>query len=122
VYGSRPASRSDATMVDVDFSPRPLCTVALTVVELGALEHLHLAGFEVELAALKPDQILPVDVDLVGGAVPEVDEIHAMDNFSDRATYEIHVYGKDLVGLERCQYSLETGQVRNFQSTKFDNC
>ena len=46
----------------------------------------------------------PGDVSLL---VPDVDEIHAMDNFSDRATFEIHVYGQDLVGLERCQFNLD---------------
>ena len=75
-----------------------------------------------DFARLEKDRttlVKPGDVSLL---VPEIDEIHAMDNFSDRATFEIHVYGKDLVGLDRCQYSLETGQVRHFQSTKFDNC
>jgi predicted metal-dependent enzyme (double-stranded beta helix superfamily) len=63
--------------------------------------------------------VKPGDVSLL---VPDVDEIHAMDNFSDRATFEIHVYGQDLVGLERCQFNLESGQIKSFKSTKFDNC
>src|SRR5438552_1375360 len=33
--------------------------------------------------------VKPGDVSLL---IPEVDEIHAMDNFSDSATYEIHAY------------------------------
>jgi predicted metal-dependent enzyme (double-stranded beta helix superfamily) len=37
-------------------------------------------------------------------------------------TVEIHVYGTDLVGLQRCQYNLETGAVRRFASGKYDNC
>lgn len=53
---------------------------------------------------------------------PELDEIHQMDNVSDRNTVEIHVYGRDLVGLERCQYDLSTGAVRRIVSSKFDNC
>jgi len=75
-----------------------------------------------DYARLEKDRttlVKPGDVSLL---VPEIDEIHAMDNFSDRATFEIHVYGQDLVGLDRCQYSLETGQVRAFKSSKFDNC
>jgi len=75
-----------------------------------------------DYARLEKDRttlVKPGDVSLL---VPEVDEIHAMDNFSDRSTFEIHVYGQDLVGLERCQYSLESGQVRSFRSMKFDNC
>jgi predicted metal-dependent enzyme (double-stranded beta helix superfamily) len=63
--------------------------------------------------------VKPGDVSLL---VPDIDEIHAMDNVSDRTTFEIHVYGKDLVGLPRCQYNLTTGQVQAFKSNKFDNC
>lgn len=75
-----------------------------------------------DYARLEKDRATLVKPGEVSLLVPDVDEIHAMDNFSDRATFEIHVYGKDLVGLERCQYSLETGQVKTFKSTKFDNC
>ena len=74
------------------------------------------------VARLEKDRttlVKPGDVSLL---VPEVDEIHAMDNLSDRATFEIHVYGQDLVGLPRCQYNMETGQIKSFISTKFDNC
>jgi predicted metal-dependent enzyme (double-stranded beta helix superfamily) len=75
-----------------------------------------------DYARLEKDRttlVKPGDVSLL---VPHVDEIHAMDNFSDRATFEIHVYGKDLVGLERCQFNLETGEVKSFKSSRFDNC
>jgi len=75
-----------------------------------------------DFARLEKDRttlVKPGDVSLL---VPEVDEIHAMDNLSDRATFEIHVYGQDLVGLPRCQYNMETGQIKSFISTKFDNC
>jgi hypothetical protein len=51
-----------------------------------------------------------------------VDEIHALDNFSDRPTVEIHVYGVDLVGLPRCRYDLETGKVSPYVLGKYDNC
>lgn len=54
--------------------------------------------------------------------VPEVDEIHQMDNFTDRPTVEIHVYGNDLRGLDRCRYDLETGRVIPFATDKYDNC
>jgi len=75
-----------------------------------------------DFARLEKDRttlVKPGDVSLL---IPEVDEIHAMDNFSDRNTFEIHVYGQDLVGLPRCQYSLETGQIKEFMTTRFDNC
>lgn len=54
--------------------------------------------------------------------VPDVDEIHQLDNFSDRPTVEIHVYGDELGELERCQYNPETGQIKSYKSGKFDNC
>ena len=63
--------------------------------------------------------VKPGDITLL---VPDVDEIHSMLNESNRATYEIHVYGKDLVGLNRCAYNLETGEIKYFASEKFDNC
>lgn len=73
-------------------------------------------------ARLEQDRTTLVKPGEVSLLIPDVDEIHAMDNFSDRVTYEIHVYGKDLVGLDRCAYSLETGKVTWFKSDKFDNC
>jgi len=63
--------------------------------------------------------VKPGDVSLL---IPEIDEIHAMNNPSDRPTFEIHVYGADLVGLPRTSYNLDTGRVTHFKSTKFDNC
>ena len=54
--------------------------------------------------------------------VPDVDEIHQMDNHTDRPTVEVHVYGTDLRGLPRCRYNLETGEVITFATPKWDNC
>lgn len=54
--------------------------------------------------------------------IPQVDEIHQMDNFTDRPTVEIHVYGTDLRGLARHRYDLETGQIIPFVTQKYDNC
>lgn len=54
--------------------------------------------------------------------VPDTDEIHQMDNHTDRPTVEIHVYGSDLRGLQRSSYNLETGKITNFRTTKWDNC
>jgi predicted metal-dependent enzyme (double-stranded beta helix superfamily) len=63
--------------------------------------------------------VRPGDVSLL---IPEVDEIHMMDNPSDRCTVEIHVYGKDLVGLPRRVFNLETGQITSFTNGPSDNC
>ena len=54
--------------------------------------------------------------------IPEVDEIHQMDNFTDKPTVEIHVYGNDLRGLNRSRYDLESGKIIPFVTEKYDNC
>jgi hypothetical protein len=54
--------------------------------------------------------------------VPEIDEIHQMDNFTNRPTVEIHVYGKDLRGWNRHRYDLESGRIIPFATEKYDNC
>jgi hypothetical protein len=43
-----------------------------------------------------------------------------MDNFTDRPTVEMHVYGKDLQGLNRHRYDL--GRIMPFATEKYDNC
>lgn len=73
-------------------------------------------------AVLEKDRealVRPGEVSLL---VPDVDEIHQMDNHSDTPTVEIHVYGDDLRGLQRSRYNLDRREVRNFTTTRFDNC
>ena len=73
-------------------------------------------------AVLEKDRAVLVRPGEVSLLVPDTDEIHGLDNFSDRPTVEIHVYGKDLVGLERCRYDLETGKLSKYVLGKYDNC
>ena len=54
--------------------------------------------------------------------VPNIDEIHQMDNFTNLPTVEIHVYGDDLRTIDRSRYDLETGKIIGFKSGKYDNC
>lgn len=54
--------------------------------------------------------------------VPETDEMHQMDNCTDRPTVEIHVYGTDLRGLDRHRYDLQSGRIIPFATEKYDNC
>ena len=54
--------------------------------------------------------------------VPDEDEIHQMDNHTDRPTVEIHVYGNDLRSLDRNSFNLETGKITTFRTKKWDNC
>lgn len=73
-------------------------------------------------ATLVTDRTVVIRPGEVSLLIPEVDEIHALDNTSDRPTVELHVYGTDLVGLDRCQYNLATGAIHRFASGKYDNC
>ena len=54
--------------------------------------------------------------------VPDVDEIHHMDNHTNLPTVEVHVYGTDLRGLPRRRYNLDSGEVFTFATPKWDNC
>ena len=67
----------------------------------------------------KTAQVKPGEITLL---VPGSDEIHQMDNTTDRPTPEIHVYGLDLRGWRRRAYDPETGKVTWFASGKWDNC
>ncbi len=73
-------------------------------------------------AQLERDRSTVVKPGEISLLIPEVDEIHQMDNFTDRPTVEIHVYGNDLRGLERVRYDLETGTIKQMMTEKFDNC
>ena len=75
-------------------------------------------GSNPEYALLEKGRVgnfVPGEVSLL---TPEVDEIHQMDNHTDRNTVEIHVYGRDLAGLDRCRFNLETGAVSKFHDRK----
>lgn len=75
-----------------------------------------------DCAQLERDRSAVVKPGEISLLIPEVDEIHQMDNFTDRPTVEIHVYGQDLRGMERVRYNLETGAVRQMMTEKYDNC
>jgi predicted metal-dependent enzyme (double-stranded beta helix superfamily) len=57
----------------------------------------------------------------VSRLIPGEDEIHGMHNPTQRDTVEIHVYGKDLVNLERRMWSAE-GAEKPLVSSKYLNC
>ena len=73
-------------------------------------------------AHLERDRSAVVKPGEISLLIPEVDEIHQMDNFTDRPTVEIHVYGNDLRGLKRVRYDLETGAIKQMMTEKYDNC
>ena len=55
--------------------------------------------------------------------IPEIDEIHQIDNSTNKPTVEIHVYGQALASIERCRFNPETGAVTMFSNsnTIYDN-
>jgi predicted metal-dependent enzyme (double-stranded beta helix superfamily) len=57
----------------------------------------------------------------VSALVPPHDEIHAMYNPTAKNTVEIHVYGKDLAGLQRHVFDKD-GHVKSLVSSKYMNC
>lgn len=73
-------------------------------------------------AVLVRDRRQVVKAGEVSLLIPDVDEIHSMANDTATPTVEIHVYGTDLVGLERHQFDLDTNTVRRFMMTRWDNC
>ena len=79
-------------------------------------------GSRENFAILEKDRVTTVKPGEVSLLIPDVDEIHQMDNLTDRPTPEVHVYGNDLRGLDRCKYDLETGEITWFATTRFDNC
>ncbi len=91
---------------------------ALTETRFRRVDDRTKEGF----ATLEKDrtsQFKPGEITLL---IPEVDEIHQMDNFTGRPTVEIHVYGDDLRGLNRSRFNLETGKITPFATEKYDNC
>jgi predicted metal-dependent enzyme (double-stranded beta helix superfamily) len=71
-------------------------------------------------AKLAVDRVLRHGPGAVSCLVPG-DEIHAMHNPTDRDTVEIHVYGKDLVGLARKTWATD-GTEKALVSPKYLNC
>ncbi len=78
-------------------------------------------GSNEEYAVLEKDRVAlskPGEVSLL---IPEVDEIHQIDNETHLPTVEIHVYGRSLEGLQRSKFDLKTGRVHSYVSGKANN-
>jgi predicted metal-dependent enzyme (double-stranded beta helix superfamily) len=59
---------------------------------------------------------------MVSCLVAPNDDIHEMNNVTDRDTVEIHVYGKDLTDMPRLRFDTASKTVKTFASPKYDNC
>ena len=58
----------------------------------------------------------------VSTLVAGTDEIHSMLNATSLPTIEVHAYGLDLKGVERCMFDAETGRITRFTTKSYDNC
>ena len=78
-------------------------------------------GSDPDRATLELDREERVKPGQVSMLVPDVDEIHRMHNPTRLPTLEIHVYGRELKGLERCMFDAETGKITRFATKGYDN-
>ena len=73
-------------------------------------------------ADLEVTAVLKNKAGMVSCLVAPGDDIHEMNNVTDRNTVEIHVYGKDLTDMPRLRFDIATKAVKTFASPQYDNC
>jgi predicted metal-dependent enzyme (double-stranded beta helix superfamily) len=79
-------------------------------------------GSKPDFAALEVTGVLKNRAGMVSCLIAPNDDIHEMNNVTDRDTVEIHVYGKDLTDMPRLRFDTATNAVKTFASPKYDNC
>ena len=79
-------------------------------------------GTKAGYADLEATGVVKNKAGMVSCLVSPTDDIHEMNNVTDRNTVEIHVYGKDLTGMPRLRFDIATKAVKTFASPKYDNC
>lgn len=79
-------------------------------------------GAEASYAELEVTGVVNNKAGMVSCLVAPGDDIHEMNNVTDRNTVEIHVYGKDLTDMPRLRFDIATKGVKTFASPKYDNC
>ncbi len=79
-------------------------------------------GKNPERAELETTAVLKNKAGMVSCLVSPNDDIHEMNNVTDRDTVEIHVYGKDLTDMPRLRFDVQNKTARVFASPKYDNC
>ena len=72
-------------------------------------------------ATLEKDRAVLVKPGEVSLLIPDEDGTRARQ-LQRPAHGRDHVYGRDLVGLERCRYDLATGKIATYVLGKYDNC
>ncbi len=79
-------------------------------------------GADPEKAEIEATKLLVNKAGMVSCLIAPNDDIHEMNNVTDRDTVEIHVYGKDLTDMPRLRFDVASGTVKTFASPKYDNC
>jgi len=79
-------------------------------------------GSKPDFADIEITGVLKNTAGMVSCLVPPDDDIHEMNNVTQRNTVEIHVYGKDLADMPRLRFDMETKTAKIFASPKYDNC
>ena len=73
-------------------------------------------------ADLEVAGVLTNKAGMVSCLIAPNEDIHEMNNVTERDTVEIHVYGKDLTDMPRLRFDTATNSVKTFASPKYDNC
>jgi predicted metal-dependent enzyme (double-stranded beta helix superfamily) len=79
-------------------------------------------GSKPDYANLAVTAVLKNRAGMVSCLIAPDDDIHEMNNVTQRDTIEIHVYGKDLADMPRLRFDVATKTVKTFASPKYDNC
>ena len=79
-------------------------------------------GSKTGYADVEATAVLTNKAGMVSCLIAPKDDIHEMNNVTDRDTVEIHVYGKDLTDMPRLRFDTAAKGVKTFASPKYDNC
>lgn len=82
----------------------------------------HDDGTKAGYADLAVTSVLKNKAGMVSCLIAPTDDIHEMNNITNRNTVEIHVYGKDLTDMPRLRFDIANKVVKTFASAKYDNC
>ncbi|MGH7795298.1 MAG: hypothetical protein ACREQ2_10430 [Candidatus Binatia bacterium] len=80
------------------------------------------AGSQADYADLEITAVLKNKAGMVSCLIAPNDDIHEMNNVTDRDTVEIHIYGKELTDMPRLRFDVSSKTVKTFASPKYDNC
>jgi len=79
-------------------------------------------GADPAKAEIEATKVVVNKAGMVSFLLSPTNDIHEMNNVTDRDTVEIHVYGKDLTDMPRLRFDIASGTVKTFASPKYDNC